>query len=317
MNTAIISGASGFIGSTLTNYLLKQNYKVIALGRKSFSDIKLTRLKTHKNLIYIKIEMKDISRLKTIIDKKKIGITNNSYFYHFAWGGENGLSDLNVEAQLKNVIWTRDAFNVSKELGIKKFIFVGTMEEKFTLNYLNLNHKKDDFYNRHVVYALAKLAARNTLKAIYNDKKIELIFATNSHVMGPKDDRDSFLQLTLKKMLLNEDLLLAPCDKYFDVISSFDCARAYKLIGEKGENLKDYWIGSGNPKILKEYVKIMKKMFSYNKDLNFNGLSINEIPLSKDDFSIENLQKDTGFNPIMSFTDTVKELKEYFQSLKN
>ena len=261
--------------------------------------------------------MKDISRLKTIIDKKKIGITNNSYFYHFAWGGENGLSDLNVEAQLKNVIWTRDAFNVSKELGIKKFIFVGTMEEKFTLNYLNLNHKKDDFYNRHVVYALAKLAARNTLKAIYNDKKIELIFATNSHVMGPKDDRDSFLQLTLKKMLLNEDLLLAPCDKYFDVISSFDCARAYKLIGEKGENLKDYWIGSGNPKILKEYVKIMKKMFSYNKDLNFNGLSINEIPLSKDDFSIENLQKDTGFNPIMSFTDTVKELKEYFQSLKN
>ena len=49
MNTAIISGASGFIGSTLTNYLLKQNYKVIALGRKSFSDIKLTRLKTHKN----------------------------------------------------------------------------------------------------------------------------------------------------------------------------------------------------------------------------------------------------------------------------
>ena len=61
----------------------------------------------------------------------------------------------------------------------------------------------------------------------------------------------------------------------------------------------------------------MKKMFFYTKDLNFNGLSINEIPLSKDDFSIENLQKDTGFNPIMSFTDTVKELKEYFQTLKN
>ena len=60
MNTAIISGATGFIGSTLVNYLLNNNYKVIALGRKSFSDIKLSRLKPHRNLIYIKIDMQNI-----------------------------------------------------------------------------------------------------------------------------------------------------------------------------------------------------------------------------------------------------------------
>ena len=61
----------------------------------------------------------------------------------------------------------------------------------------------------------------------------------------------------LNQILQKKDLLLAPCDKYFDVISSYDCARAYKLIAEKGENLKEYWIGSGEPKILQEYVKIM------------------------------------------------------------
>ena len=55
MNTAIISGAAGFIGSTLANYLLSQNYRVIALGRKEFSEIKLSRLNPNKNLIYIKI----------------------------------------------------------------------------------------------------------------------------------------------------------------------------------------------------------------------------------------------------------------------
>ena len=60
--------------------------------------------------------------------------------------------------------------------------------------------------------------------------------------MGPKDDRDSFLQITLKKVLLNQDLVLAPCDQYFDVISSLDCARAYRLIGERGRNFGNYWI---------------------------------------------------------------------------
>ena len=82
MNTAIVSGSTGFIGSTLVNHLLDNNYKVVALGRKSFSDIKFSRLKPHKNLIYIRIDMKNISNLKNIIDKNHSNfITDNSYFY--------------------------------------------------------------------------------------------------------------------------------------------------------------------------------------------------------------------------------------------
>ena len=128
--------------------------------------------------------------------------------------------------------------------------------------------------------------------------------------MGPKDDRDSFLQITLKKVLLNQDLILAPCDQYFDVISSLDCARAYRLIGERGRNYENYWIGSGYPRVLKEYVEIIAQMYKYEKNLNFSGLSINEIPLQKNDFSIDNLKKDTSFVPLMTFEDTVKLLKE-------
>ena len=127
--------------------------------------------------------------------------------------------------------------------------------------------------------------------------------------MGPKDDRDSFLQITLKKILKNEKLLLAPCDKYFDVISSFDCARAYKLIGEKGQRKREYWIGSGNPRILKEYVQIICEIFSYKKYLNFSGLKINEIEIPKSDFCIKKLQEDTGFKPKMSFKETVIQLR--------
>ena len=72
--------------------------------------------------------------------------------------------------------------------------------------------------------------------------------------------------------------------------------------------MKEYWIGSGEPKILQEYVKIMKEMYSYDKYLNFNGINMLEIALSKFDFSIEDLVKDTGFKTTMSFKDTVRQL---------
>ena len=185
MNTAIITGATGFIGSTLTNYLLDNDYKVIALGRRDFDQIKLNRLKVHKNLIYLKIPMEKISNLKDFIySNKKIIDINNLIFFHFAWGGNSQLSDLNIEAQLQNVIYSENAFKVANDLNCKKFIFVGTMEEFFTQKYLEFDYKKDNFYNRHVIYALAKTAARKALKLSYQSSNTDLIFATNSHVMG-------------------------------------------------------------------------------------------------------------------------------------
>ena len=46
-------GYTGFIGSTLANLLLEKGYKVVAMGRRSFKEIKLERLPKNKNLLYI------------------------------------------------------------------------------------------------------------------------------------------------------------------------------------------------------------------------------------------------------------------------
>ncbi|WP_413677342.1 NAD-dependent epimerase/dehydratase family protein [Prochlorococcus sp. MIT 0916] len=308
MKTAIITGASGFIGSALANYLLNKNYFVIAMGRCRFSEIKLSRLSKNKNLIYIDLNMEKISSLPFLIRKYPSINTFGATFYHLAWGGENQLSDFNIKSQLKNVYWAENALIAANELGCEKFIFVGTMEEVFAKQYLNLNYKNDLYYNRHLIYALAKTAARNMLKLKAKKYTTSVIFATNSHVMGPKDDRDSFLQGTLKKLVHNQELMLNSGELYFDVISSYDCARAYHLIGEKGKPFKEYWVGSGEPKLLKEYVEIMAQLYPSKYTLEFGKIAFNDISLKKSDFSINELTRDTGFKPIMSFEKTVHEL---------
>ncbi len=316
MKTAIITGATGFIGSTFVNFLLNKKYKVLALGRCKFDEIKLKRLEKNDNLIYLQIPMESIKTLKKEIRKYPFIESEGSIFYHFAWGGRSQLSDLDVEAQLANVFWTKEAFETAIEIKCKKFIFVGTMEEYFAKSYLNLDHRKDNFFNRHLIYSFAKTAARNILKLSYKPSETDLIFATNSHVMGIKDIRDSFLQVTLKKLLNNEKLTLSKADLFFDVISSSDCSRAYELIGKKGKSGQEYWIGSGKPRLLKTYVEIMYKMFPTNYPLKFGEFDFEDIGLEEKQFSIDELKKDTGFKPIDEFEDIVKELYIYFSSLK-
>ena len=229
-------------------------------------------------------------------------------FYNFAWGGISTLSDLDIEAQMHNIHWASNALIASKKLNCDKFIHVGTMEEAFTNKYLNLDYHKNNEYNRHVVYSVAKMASRNALKILAQQLSIKLIIATNSHVMGPNDDKDSFLQVTLGKLISGEELIFSTGEQIFDVISVNDCALAYELIGENGKPFSEYWVGSGQPRRLREYVEIMANLYPSGEKLQFGKFPYNDIALSKQDFSIDRLKNDTGFKPMQSYEDTVCEL---------
>ena len=315
MKQIILTGATGFIGSFFTKYLLENDIQVIALGRKEYNEISEYR----KNLIdgstYIKINMNEIYKLPAILSEKKIEINNDCVFFNLAWGGESKLSDLNILAQLKNVEYSINAFDIASEIKCKKFIQVGTMEEAFTEKYLNLDYSKSDKYNRHVIYSVAKISAKNALKLRASKSQIELIYVLHSHIMGPNDDKDSFLQVTLQKLINNEELSFSSGEQLFDVVSLEDCAYGYFLICNKGKENQDYWVGSGEPKKLKEYVKRMYKLFPSKQKLNFGSLPYNDIVLTEEDFSINNLQFDTGYKPKLSYEETVKDLYNYLKKI--
>lgn len=310
MKSAIITGATGFIGSTLVNLLLDSNIKVLALGRKSWAEIDKKRLQENDLLTYCQIDMNEIEALPQKVEA--LGWNGeNCVFYNFAWGGKGKLSDLEVEHQINNIAWSANALKAAKQINCKSFVHVGTMEEAFTSKYLQLDFHKNSEYNRHVVYSVAKMGSRNMLKVLAKEEGIDLMFGTNSHVMGPNDDKDSFLQVTLQKLIDKEELVFSTGEQIFDVISSYDCALAYQLIGEKGKPHQEYWIGSGEARPLKEYVKIMADLYPSGQELQFGKFEYNDISLTLEDFAIDNLTEDTGFTPTMTYEDTVHQLYDW------
>ena len=310
MKSAIITGATGFIGATLVKLLIESNIKVLALGRKPWTEVDQKRLQPNDLLTYCQVSMEEIELLPQKV-KELEWSGEDCVFYNLAWGGKSKLSDLEIEHQINNIAWSANALKAAKKVGCNRFVHVGTMEEAFTSKYLELDFHKNTEYNRHVIYSVAKMGSRNLLKVLAKEEGIDLMVGTNSHVMGPNDDKDSFLQVTLQKLIDGEELIFSTGEQIFDVISSYDCARAYQFIGEKGKPHGEYWIGSGEARPLKEYVKIMAGLYPSGQELQFGKFEYNDISLTLEDFSIQTLKEDTGFTPSMSYEKTVHQLYDW------
>tara|TARA_B100000902_G_C27213217_1_gene865558 strand:- start:35 stop:979 length:945 start_codon:yes stop_codon:yes gene_type:complete len=310
MKQAIVTGATGFIGSSFVQFLLNKNIDVLSLGRKPLNSINLKRKNKIINSKYLNIDMKNIDSLGEKIKKLGWKVGDDCVFFNLAWGGKSQLSDLNIKYQLNNVKWSVLALNTAHLIGCKKFIQVGTMEEAFTHKYLELDHNKNNEFNRHVVYSVAKISSKYALQLKAGQLGIDFIYVLHSHVMGPDDDKDSFLQETLKKLVKGQKLIFSSGNQYFDVISSEDCSLGYYLICKNGIAGSEYWVGSGNPRRLREYVEIMYKLFPSKRKLEFGKLPYNDIILKKKDFSIDLLFKHTGYKTTMTYEETVKKLYE-------
>lgn len=312
MNQVIVTGATGFIGCVFVEFLTSRGIEVLSIGRKHWSQLSKYKKDRLSGSSYLNLDMDSISSLSDLLVQVNWNMQENCTFFNLAWGGANGLSDLDVGAQFNNVVRSLDALNISAEIGCRRFIQVGTMEEAFTSKYLDLDYTVDCQYNRHVIYSLAKISAKQALQIRAEELGVDFIYVLHSHVMGPEDDKDSFLQVTLQKIINGvSEYDFSSGDQYFDVISVRDCALGYHLLCEKGKAGEEYWVGSGEPQRLRNYVDRMFALFPGKRNLRFGALPYNDIVLTPSDFSIEALVNHTGYFPTMTYEQTVYELHRH------
>ena len=312
---AIVSGASGFVGSRLVSELIKNGYEVIAIGRRKIKLLSNYRRQLLVNSIYLDCNLNNLDYLEKTLSNLKFFGKDLHFFFHLAWGGNSGLSDMDVGSQSQNIEYTLNSFKLAAKLKAKRYIFGGTMEEFFAERYTNLDYKIDKLFNRHVVYALAKISARQGLKLLYKKKDPEILFVTSSHVMGPGDDRDSFLQVALTNILKGKNIKMSSGKQNFDVVNVIDCAKAYLSVAKYGTFGSSYWIGSGKPRKLKFYIEKMNKIFSRVK-IYYGAIPYNDVILDKRIFCTKKLFKDTKFEPIYSFSNTAQQVAEYLKNKK-
>ena len=297
MKRAIITGATGAIGSALINELIDNNIEVLVLcrqGSKRNGNIPESKLVTK---LYC-----DLQGLETLENN-----TGKQYdvFYHFAWDGTINPYRNDMYLQNQNAKYALDAVKCAKRFGCSKFIGAGSQAEYGRVEGL-LKANTPCFPENG--YGIAKLCAGQMTRELAHQLGMGHIWTRILSVYGPNDGNQSLVMSTINKLKNNEECSFTKGEQIWDYLYSKDAAKAFRLLGEKGIDGKIYPLGSGVGKPLKEYIEEIRDVVSPNKELRFGDIPYSDKQVMYLVADISELVKDTGFNPSTKFKDGIKEI---------
>ncbi len=303
MKKALVTGANGFIGSLLVEELLKKGIEVIAVGHNG-----------HNNRVsslarFVSLDMHDFREFADKIPDRDIDVV-----FHMAWAGSSGEARGDYALQLDNVKCTCDMLKISAEMGIKRFVGAGTLAQMDCMAYIGENGSSPNTVS---CYGSAKIAAQYMSKAIANSLGVEHIWCFISNIYGIGDTTNNFINFACKKMLNGEHASFTAGEQIYDFVYITDAIRGLYLCAKNGKPNNSYYIGSGKPRKLKEFIKTIRdnidtKIPLYLGEIPFNGVSL---PIEK--FSCEQIKNDTGYLSETDFEDGIRITIKWLREVKN
>jgi nucleoside-diphosphate-sugar epimerase len=262
MKNILVTGGSGFLGSNISNYLVKEGYNVTVLDNNSRGNLK--RIENNKRIKFIKGDIrkkkdikKSLKKIDTIVHLAYINGTK--YFY------EKPVEILDVG--IKGIF---NLLELCEEHKIKNFFLASSSEVYQTPNKVPTDEKEmlkiPDVYNPRYSYGAGKIISE--LICLYYSKKIldKLIIFRPHNVYGPDMGREHVIPEFLHKAKLNKTLNVRGEGKEVrSFIHINDFLDAFGLIFKKGKNREIYNIGTNEKINIKQLaLKIAKK---YNKKI--------------------------------------------------
>ena len=171
---SLVTGAAGFIGSNLVDYLLKQGHNVVCIDNESANNEKFYWNDKAWNI------KADITDYKTM----KNAFTDVDYVFHLA--AESRLQpaiENPIEAVQKNCVGTATILQCAREAGVKRFVYSSTSSAYGNNPYPNVETQPDDCLNP---YSASKAAGEKFCKMYYDLYGLETVVLRYFNVFGER-----------------------------------------------------------------------------------------------------------------------------------
>ena len=291
---AILTGATGFIGSWLAQQLLQNQVEITVITRNASK--LLPEFLNDRNCIIIE---KDVGS----IEIEDFATGGYDYFFHLAWGGVAPEEKNNVELQLHNVAISLKAMEVANALGCRKFIASGTVAEyALRKGVIDVNGKQSP----NDLYGAAKVAAHYFLEVRARQLGQNFNWVILPSTYGPRRTDNNIITYTIKSLLKGEKPMYGSLAQMWDFLYVEEVVKAIIAIAEKGLPDKVYGIGSGRYRPLSSYAEEIRDIINPALPLGIGEKPNESGKTSSSCVNIYDLIADTGFIPKEDFVQNIK-----------
>ena len=303
MKKAIVTGANGFIGTALCKELSRQGVSVIAVVRNKEAHV--SSIESLRGLRIVYSDLSEFKNLHEVISDRDVDV-----LYHLAWVGSAGPLRGNAEVQFNNIKYTCDTVEACSKMDCKRFVFASSVMEYEIAAVMST----DVTPGINTLYSSAKVSADYMARTIAGSLGIDYIRAVISNIYGPGELSPRPVNTSIRKLLNGEHCAFSAGEQTYDFIYIDDAARTFVAIGEKGVANRTYYIGSQNPKPVKEFLCELRDQVDPNIEIGLGEIPFNGVSLKYNEFNIYAVKEDTGFVPSVSFAEgiqnTIKWIKE-------
>ena len=296
----LVTGATGFIGSFLTERLVKQGCKVKIL---SFDD-------PH----YLKKVMGKIEVIKGDICKPlKIYTGDIDIVFHLAAIAEikRSLADAKQTYRV-NVSGTYNLLESLKSHRINKFIYVSTASVYGIPRQLPISETHPIEPPKMNIYAASKYASENLIAAFCISRNIDYSIVRLFNIYGPRQKGDFIVPVILNQVLRHNRIKLNNINTKRDFLYIADVIEGIIAVTRKGER-GVYNIGSGKELSIGSLVKEIEGIINKRVIIKTANVNLGSIPRSCADIS--KIKKELKWAPKVSLHEGLKKTVDYWEGV--
>ena len=304
MKKVIVTGANGFIGTALCKKLSDEGINVIAIVRNKEENI--TKIKDIPRLKITYCDLSDFRNLSKYVEDRDIDA-----LYHLAWIGSAGTLRGDSDVQIRNIQYTCDTVKACLDMNCKRFIFASSIMEYE----IQATMETDAMPSINTLYSIAKVAADYMARTLSGSYGIDYIRAVISNIYGPGETSPRLVNTSLRKMLNKEHCAFSAGNQLYDFVYITDAAKMFIEIGKHGIANRTYYIGSQEPRPLKEFLCEMRDQVDPKIEIGLGEIPFNGVSLSYKEFDINAVKKDTGYIPEVTFAQGIKNTLEWIKEM--
>jgi NAD dependent epimerase/dehydratase len=311
----LVTGADGFIGSHLTELLLKKGYKVRALSfYNSFNYWGwLEDIPSNKNMEVVSGDIRDSHYIKYIM--KDIDIVFHlaaliaiPYSYH----APDSYLDTNVKGTL-------NVCQAAKELGGIRVIHTSTSEVYGTAQYVPINEKHPK--QAQSPYSASKIGADAMAMSFFNAFSLPISIVRPFNTYGPRQSARAIIPTIITQIANGiKEIKLGDLSPTRDFNYVKDTCQGFISIAESDSTIgREINISTNNEISMEDTLNLIKEIMK--SDVRYITESKRIRPQGSEVFRLwgDNslIKKLTGFTPAFSFEEGMKLTIDWFRKKEN